>query len=59
VLRGSVTTKGPEVLAQCDRSVDRIEADMVGDLPPQTIEVVQTAMASFAYSLQATSAPRA
>ncbi|HUJ35049.1 MAG TPA: MarR family transcriptional regulator [Solirubrobacteraceae bacterium] len=59
VLRASVTTKGLEVLDRCDRSVDRIEADMLGDLPPETVEVVRTAMASFAHSLQATSAPRA
>ena len=38
-------------LAGCDRSVDRIEADMLGDLPPETVEVVRRAMASFAHSL--------
>ena len=59
VLRASVTAKGLEVLARCDRSVDRIEADMLGDLPSETVEVVRTALASFAHSLQATSAPRA
>ena len=32
---------------------------MLGDLPPEMVEVVRTALASFAHSLQATSAPRA
>ena len=59
VLRASVTTTVWSSLALCDRSVDRIEADMLGDLPPETVEVVRTAMASFSDSLQATSAPRA
>ena len=57
VLRASVTTRGLEILGRCDRSVDRIEADMLGDLPPETVEVVRTAMASFAHSLQATNPP--
>ena len=42
VLRASVTPKGLEVLADCDRSVDRIEADMLGDLPADAVEVVRT-----------------
>ena len=59
VLRASVTPKGLEVLAACDRSVDRIEADMLGDLPSETVEVVRTAMASCAHSLEASiPAPR-
>lgn len=57
VLRASVTPKGLELLADCDRSVDRIEADMLGDLPAETVEVVRTAMASFAHSLEATNPP--
>jgi DNA-binding MarR family transcriptional regulator len=57
VLRASVTTKGLEILDRCDRSMDRIEADMLGDLPPETVEVVRTAMASFAHSLQVTNPP--
>ena len=57
VLRASVTAKGLELLATCDRSVDRIEADMLGDLPPETVETVRSAMASFAHSLQATNPP--
>jgi DNA-binding MarR family transcriptional regulator len=57
VLRASVTTKGLDVLDRCDRSMDRIESDMLGDLPPETVEVVRTAMASFAHSLQATNPP--
>ena len=59
VLRASVTPKGLDVLAACDRSVDRIETDMLRDLPPETVEVVRRAMASCAHSLGATNpAPR-
>jgi hypothetical protein len=43
--------------AQLARSVDRIEADMLGDLPPETVEVVRAALGSFAHSLQATNPP--
>jgi DNA-binding MarR family transcriptional regulator len=57
VLRASVTPKGIEVLARCDDSVDRIEADMIGDLPPETVEIVRTALASLAHSLHATNPP--
>lgn len=54
VLRASVTPKGLETLERCDRSVDRIEADMLGDLPAETVEVVRAALGSFAHSLQVT-----
>lgn len=54
VLRASVTPKGLDMLARCDRSVDRIEADMLGDLPPETVEVLRRALGSCAHSLQAT-----
>ena len=54
VLRASVTAKGLETLARCDRSVDRIEADMLGDLPPETVEVVREALGVFAHSLHVT-----
>lgn len=57
VLRASVTSKGLEVLARCDHSMDRIEADMLADLAPETVEVVRTAMASCAHSLEAASSP--
>ena len=57
VLRASVTSKGLEVLARCDNSVDRIESDMLGDLPAETVEVVRSAMWSFAHSLEATNPP--
>lgn len=57
VLRASVTPKGLEILAECDRSVDRIESDMLGDLPPETVEVVRRALAACAHSLNATSPP--
>ena len=54
VLRASVTAKGLELLGRCDRAVDRIEADMLGDLPPETVDVVRAALRSFAHSLHAT-----
>jgi len=54
VLRASVTAKGLDTLGRCDRSVDRIESDMLGDLPSETVEVVRTALGSFAHSLQVT-----
>jgi DNA-binding MarR family transcriptional regulator len=54
VLRASVTTKGLELLDRCNRSVDRIEADMLGDLPPETLDVVRAALRSFAHSLHVT-----
>src|ERR1700753_2178947 len=54
VLRASVTAKGLETLSRCDRSVDRIESDMLGDLPSETVEVVRAALGSFAHSLQVT-----
>ncbi len=57
VLRASVTPKGLEVLDACDRSTDLIEADMLGDLDPDTVEVVRGALGAFAHSLQITSPP--
>lgn len=60
VLRASVTAKGLELLERCDRSVDRIEADMVGDLAPETVEAVRDALTACAHALKATSpTPRA
>jgi DNA-binding MarR family transcriptional regulator len=60
VLRASVTSKGLELLDRCDESVDRIEADMLGDLPPETVEVVRDALAACAHGLKATTpTPRA
>ena len=55
VLRTSVTPKGLELLARCDRAMDGIEADMLGDLPPETVEVVRAALGSCARSLEVTS----
>jgi DNA-binding MarR family transcriptional regulator len=57
VLRASVTTKGLEILAACDRSVDIIEADMLRELPPETVETVRGALRSCAHSLEATKPP--
>ncbi len=55
VLRASVTAKGLELLDRCDQSVDQIEADMVGDLPPETVEAVRDALTACAHALKATS----
>jgi DNA-binding MarR family transcriptional regulator len=54
VLRATVTPKGLDLLVRCDRSVDRIEADMLGDLPPETVELLRGALGSCAHALQAT-----
>ena len=54
VLRASVTAKGLDILARCDHAMDRIEADMLGDLPPDTVEVVRRALGSCARSLEVT-----
>ena len=54
VLRASVTPKGLEILARCDEAMDAIEADMLGDLPPETVEVVRAALGSCAHSLEVT-----
>lgn len=54
VLRASVTAKGLDLLERCNRSVDRIEADMLGDLPLETIDVVRAALGSLAHSLHVT-----
>ena len=57
VLRTSLTPKGLAMLGRCEESMDRIEADMLGDLPPETVEVVRRALGSFAHSLEATNPP--
>jgi DNA-binding MarR family transcriptional regulator len=54
VLRASVTPKGLEILARCDRAMDGIEADMLRELPPETVEVVRSALGSCAHSLEVT-----
>jgi DNA-binding MarR family transcriptional regulator len=54
VLRASVTAKGLEILAACDRSVDAIEADMLRDVAPETVDVVRDALRACAHSLEAT-----
>jgi DNA-binding MarR family transcriptional regulator len=60
VLRASVTAKGLELLERCDRSVDVIEADMLGDLPAEKVEVLRDALAACAHGLKATTpTPRA
>jgi hypothetical protein len=37
--------------------MDRIESDMLGDLPSETVEVVRAALGSCAHSLEATNPP--
>jgi DNA-binding MarR family transcriptional regulator len=56
VLRASVTAPGIDVLDCCDRAMDQIEADMLADLPPETIETVREALAACARSLEGTRA---
>ncbi len=53
VLRTSVTRKGLETLANCDRSMDAIEADMLGQLEPEDVEVLKSLLAECAHSLEA------
>jgi len=53
VLRASVTPHGLDALERCDRSMDEIEADMLGDLSPDTVEMVREALAQCARSLEA------
>lgn len=52
VLRASVTRKGLDVLDRCDRAMDVIEAQMLRELPPETIEVLRTTLVSCARSLE-------
>src|ERR1700733_3716082 len=57
VLRASVTPKGLQALVRCDGAMDRIEADMLGGLAPDTVEGGRAALGSFAHSLHATNPP--
>jgi DNA-binding MarR family transcriptional regulator len=52
VLRTSVTELGLAALSACDRDIDVIEAQMLGDLDPATLEVVRTALRSCAHALE-------
>jgi DNA-binding MarR family transcriptional regulator len=58
ILRISVTAKGLDVLEQCDRSMDVIEADMLSQLPVEAIAALKELLAECARSLEA-SRPRA
>jgi DNA-binding MarR family transcriptional regulator len=53
-LRASVTPQGLRLLEGCDRSMDRIEADMLRGLDARTINTVRSALWSCARSLEAT-----
>jgi DNA-binding MarR family transcriptional regulator len=57
VLRASVTPKGHQLLEACDRSMDRIEADMLRDLPPEAVDALRSALGSCAHALE-TARPR-
>jgi DNA-binding MarR family transcriptional regulator len=54
VRRASVTRRGLNVLERCDRSMDVIEADMLQDLDPGTVDTIRAALWSCAHSLEAT-----
>lgn len=54
VLRTSVTRKGLRVLDCCDRSMDGIEADMLRELDPNTLELLREALVRCAHSLEDT-----
>jgi DNA-binding MarR family transcriptional regulator len=56
--RTSVTADGLQVLDRCDRCVDVIEADMLGDMPPETVELLGETLARCARALEATLARR-
>ncbi len=53
-LRISVTAKGLEVLERCDRSMDTIEAEMLGDLPTEAVAMLKRLLADCAHSLETT-----
>ncbi|MGZ4175734.1 MAG: MarR family winged helix-turn-helix transcriptional regulator [Solirubrobacteraceae bacterium] len=57
VLRASVTPKGLKILERCDRDMDAIEAEMLGDVTPDTIDIMREALWSCAHGLEATLPP--
>jgi hypothetical protein len=55
VERHLIGVSTPEyVMSRCDRSVDRTQADMLGDLAPETVEMLLGALGPGAHSLQVT-----
>ena len=54
VLRASVTAKGLDVLARCDRSMDTIERDMLRDLSPEAADLLTQTLGSCAHALETT-----
>ena len=56
--RASVTADGLDVLERCERSVDAVEADMLGDLPAEAVELMSTSLATCARALELTLARR-
>src|SRR5439155_24565743 len=54
VLRTSVTRKGLALLWRCDGSMDAIEADMLRDVPPESVELLRQLLGTFAHSLEET-----
>jgi DNA-binding MarR family transcriptional regulator len=53
VLRTSVTGRGVEILERCDRSMDRIEDEMLRDLPANAVEALRRSLAACAHALEA------
>jgi DNA-binding MarR family transcriptional regulator len=54
IRKASVTRRGIEVLERVDRSMDRIEADMLRELEPENVEELRSMLAACAHSLEAT-----
>jgi DNA-binding MarR family transcriptional regulator len=52
VLRASVTARGLDCLEHCDQSMDEIEAEMLAELSPETVETVRDGLATCARSLE-------
>lgn len=53
VLRTSVTPSGRAILELCDHEMDLIEADMLGDLDPDALRAIRSALRGFARALEA------
>lgn len=54
VLRTTVTAKGFDVLEHCDRSMNVIEADMLGDMAAASVEELREMLAACAHALETT-----
>jgi DNA-binding MarR family transcriptional regulator len=54
VLRTTLTAKGRNVLERCEESMDLIEADMLRDIPRESVDALQSMLAACAHALDAT-----